>query len=107
MGSTETKEHYLNAFRERHSRSSVQSPAWLNELRDSGMASFAPVGFPTPKTEEWNSTNLERIAAFKFSRPNGAGKQISPSDLLTKGFADSDCVRLVFLNGVYAPADRK
>jgi Fe-S cluster assembly protein SufD len=104
MGSTETKEHYLNAFRERHSRSSAQSPAWLNELRDSGMASFATLGFPTPKAEEWKYTNLEPIAAFKFSRPNGAGKQISPSDLLTKGFADSDCVRLVFLNGVYAPA---
>jgi len=67
------------------------------------MASFASLGFPTPKAEEWKYTNLEPIAALKFSRPNGARKLISPSDLLAKGFADRDCVRLVFLNGVYAP----
>ena len=67
------------------------------------MASFASLGFPTPKVEEWKYTNLEPIAAFKFFPPNGAGKQIAPSDLLAKGFADPDCARLVFLNGVYAP----
>ena len=67
------------------------------------MASFASLGFPTTKAEDWKYTNIERIAAFKFSRPNGSGKQILPSDLLAKGFADPDCARLVFLNGVYAP----
>jgi len=103
MASTETKEQYLNAFTERRSRGSAPNPPWLNELREAGMASFASLGFPTPKAEEWKYTNLEPIAALKFSRPNGARKLISPSDLLAKGFADRDCVRLVFLNGVYAP----
>jgi len=103
MASTETKEQYLNAFTERRSRGSAPNPPWLNELREAGMASFASLGFPTPKAEEWKYTNLEPIAALKFSRPNGARKLISPSDLLAKGFADRDCVRLVFLNGVHAP----
>src|SRR5262245_271631 len=103
MASTQTKEHYLNAFRERRSRGSAPNPPWLNELREAGMASFASLGFPTPKAEEWKYTNLEPIAALKFSGRNGVGKQISPSDLLAKGFADPDCVRLIFLNGVYAP----
>jgi Fe-S cluster assembly protein SufD len=103
MASTETQEQYLNAFRERRSRSSAQNPTWLNELCEAGMASFASLGFPTTKAEDWKYTNLEPIAAFKFSRPNGARKPFSARELLAKGFADPDCARLVFLNGVYAP----
>ena len=67
------------------------------------MASFASLGFPTTKAEDWKYTNLEPIAAFKFSRPNGVRKQFSARKLLAKGFADPDCARLVFLNGVYVP----
>ncbi|HZH84396.1 MAG TPA: hypothetical protein VFD87_14700, partial [Phototrophicaceae bacterium] len=103
MASTEAQEQYLNSFRERRSRSSAQNPAWLNELREAGMASFSSLGFPTTKAEDWKYTNLEPIAAFKFSRPNGVRKQFSARKLLAKGFADPDCARLVFLNGVYVP----
>ena len=67
------------------------------------MASFASLGFPTTKAEDWKYTNIEPIAAFKFSRPNGVRKQFSARKLLAKGFADPDCARLVFLNGVYVP----
>ena len=67
------------------------------------MASFARLGFPTTKAEEWKYTNLEPIAALKFSRPNGTGKQFSLPELLAEGFADPNCPRLVFLNGVYTP----
>ncbi|HEX7231201.1 MAG TPA: Fe-S cluster assembly protein SufD [Candidatus Binatia bacterium] len=102
MASTETKEHYLDAFRERRSRGSAPNPPWLNKLREEAMASFASLGFPTVKAEEWKYTNLEPITALKFSPPNGARKRIAPSDLLAKAFADPDCVRLVFFNGVYA-----
>ncbi|MGN6717071.1 MAG: SufD family Fe-S cluster assembly protein, partial [Candidatus Binatia bacterium] len=103
MARTETKERYLDAFRERRSRSSAQSPAWLNELREAGMASFTSLGFPTPKIEEWKYTNLEPIAAFDFSRHDGATKKVAEAELLTRAFADASATRLVFLNGVYTP----
>ena len=103
MASIETKERYLDAFRERRSRSSGQSPAWLNELREAGMASFTTLGFPTSKIEEWKYTNLEPIVAFDFSRHDGATKKVAEAELLTRAFADANATRLVFLNGVYAP----
>jgi len=103
MASTETKERYLEAFRERRSRGNAKSPAWLNELREAGIASFTSLGFPTPKIEEWKYTNLEPIAAFDFSRRAGTRKKISQADLLSEAFADASGTRLVFLNGVYAP----
>lgn len=102
MASTETQERYLDAFRERRARGNA-SPAWLNELREAGIASFRSLGFPTPKIEEWKYTNLEPIAAFDFSRRAGTRKKISQVDLLSEAFADASGTRLVFLNGVYAP----
>lgn len=100
MASTETQ--YLDAFRERRARGNA-SPAWLNELREAGIASFRSLGFPTPKIEEWKYTNLGPIAAFDFSRRSGTRKKISRVDLLSEAFADASGTRLVFLNGVYAP----
>lgn len=99
----ESKEHYLTAFRERQSRAGGKSPAWLNELRESGISTFASLGFPTPKSEEWKYTSLEPIAAVNFSQRHGAVKKIAEADLLNGAFADGHCARLVFLNGSYAP----
>lgn len=101
MIGSESKERYLAAFE--RSRSKAIGPSWLNELRQAGISSFANLGFPTTKNEDWKYTNLEPIASLRFAEANGHVKSLGGTDVLARAFADADCPRLVFLNGVYAP----
>jgi Fe-S cluster assembly protein SufD len=41
---------------------------WMQQLRDSGFARFAELGFPTTHDEEWRFTNVAPIARAQFAR---------------------------------------
>lgn len=76
----------------------------LKQLRESAMTSFAELGFPTPKDEEWKYTNVAPIAraGFSFSATNQAAPTISKEDLASFGIAESEDSRLVFVNGQFS-----
>jgi len=101
MLATESKERYLAAFKQ--SPANAAAPAWLRELREAGIASFAALGFPTTRNEDWQYTNLEPIASQTFVRAHGAAKTVSADEIVARSMIEADAPRLVFVNGIYAP----
>jgi Fe-S cluster assembly protein SufD len=103
MVGAENKEQFLAQFERRRSGTQASGPSWLKELREAGMSTFAQLGFPTQKNEDWKYTNLQPLASQRFVSGDGAARGISKTDLLERAFVDADCPRLVFFNGVHAP----
>jgi len=78
-------------------------PAWLQPLRQAGIARFAAAGFPTLNDEDWRFTNVAPIAKlnFQLAAPvavNGAESQA----LADSVFAALAGHRLVFVNGFFS-----
>ena len=96
-------ERYQSAF-EQFEREHP-APAWLAQKRRDALSTFARLGFPTVRDEEWKYTditpaaNLVATPIFQFEL-NGAATQIE-SQL---PFAGLEGHRLTFVNGHYAPA---
>ena len=103
MSVSESRGRFIAAFNERRAAARDGAAVWLDELRQAGMSSFAELGFPTPKNEEWRYTNVEAAVSLPFAQANGESKSFSTRDILAQGFVESGAPRLVFLNGVYAP----
>jgi len=102
MITTESKERYLAAYKQANFGAAKHAPAWLSELREAGMASFAALGFPTLKNEDWKYTNVEPIAAQSFARANGEAKSVSAGDFIARSMIDPAAPRLVFVNGIFS-----
>jgi Fe-S cluster assembly protein SufD len=77
-------------------------PAWLVKLRRSGFAHFTEAGFPTLKHEDWRFTNVAPIAKLPFEPVLEPGRGGAPA-VKQFNFAAIDCIRLVFLDGHFAP----
>jgi Fe-S cluster assembly protein SufD len=103
MLASESKERYLAAFKQSRAHAAASAPAWLRELRESGIASFAALGFPTTRNEDWRYTNIEPIASQTFVHANGEAKALSVGEIVTRSMTDVDAPRLVFVNGIFAP----
>src|SRR5438128_10280602 len=101
MQAIESKEHYLSAFRRNQTTGAAGAPPWLNDLRESAIASFATLGFPTTRNEEWKYTSVDPIAALAFGHENGQAKTLTADELLLLSFSDLSCNRLVVVNVVY------
>ena len=99
-------EPYLSAFRHYQKNGAGSGPAWLKELRDSAITSFAKLGFPTTQDEDWKYTSVGSLAATAFEREEHSGndaKSVAADAIRELPFVDSACHRLVFVNGVYLP----
>jgi Fe-S cluster assembly protein SufD len=96
------KEHYLSAFA-RYDRNGAGKQAWLKELRESAIADFEHMGFPTTKNEEWKYTNVEPITSLPFERANGETRPVSMDEVFSLSMTDPACKRIVFINGVFSP----
>ncbi len=103
MSASEHTARYIDASEEWRSAAKSNAPSWLNDLRQDGIASFAELGFPTPKQEEWKYTNIEPVVSRQFGIANGESS-FAGDDILSSAFVEADAPRLVFVNGVYAPA---
>src|SRR6266853_633119 len=78
----------------------AQAPAWLKDLRASGIARFGDLGFPDMKQEAWRFTSVAPIAegSFALAKPPvriPALDDIRPFLLLEAGY------RLVFVDGFF------
>ncbi|MGH9467687.1 MAG: Fe-S cluster assembly protein SufD [Terriglobales bacterium] len=82
-------------------------PAWLHELRQEAFARFSELGFPHHRMEGWRQTNTAPIARSTFEPQ----PRIPPAVLVPRLRAldlpgvdwSPKALRLVFINGVYAP----
>ena len=104
MLTSESKQPYLAAFKQIRAAGAVSGPAWLEQMRLAGLASFDALGFPTLKNEDWKYTNIERLASQSYVQPDGEVQSVRGATLLSRALVETDAPRLVFVNGVYVAA---
>ena len=79
----------------------ADEPTWLASLRKGAAERFAELGLPTRQLEDWRFTNLEPIARTAFEPPP-LDASIDPGQL-ERVAGRFTPIRLVFVNGGYAP----
>jgi Fe-S cluster assembly protein SufD len=97
-------EQYLAAFKNHQKNGGGLGPAWLKELRQSAIASFGKLGFPTIRDEDWKYTSVAPIVSTDFAwreRDAIRAEAVTTEEILALSFADSEHSRLVFVDGVY------
>jgi Fe-S cluster assembly protein SufD len=77
------------------------APEWLRDLRESGAARFAALGFPTVRQEEWRFTNVSPIADTPFRLAEKA--PVNAAANLARVAIPNAAARIVLLNGHYSP----
>lgn len=82
------------------------SPAWLLELRQSGLDAFTRLGLPTKRLEDWRFTNVTTLAKRPYELASLADTEDeTTSDEITalvhQATLDEEFHRLVFINGRY------
>jgi Fe-S cluster assembly protein SufD len=98
---TKEKSSYRAAFDAMQSEDERALPAWVLRLRETAMARFEQVGFPTTDVEDWKYTNVGAIAKAAFT-PAAAGARVELStDDVAAFLAPEASSRLVFVNGIY------
>jgi Fe-S cluster assembly protein SufD len=75
-------------------------PRWLQDLRARAATTFADLGFPTTRDEEWRFTSVAAIAGAEFQPADAAG--VTDADLDGYVYADAPH-RIVILNGRFSP----
>ena len=80
-----------------------KAPDWLAYVRQCAMDRFEALGFPTTKNEDWHFTSVGRIAEAALPPRAEPGGNVSADDLAAFTFGATDCPKIVFVNGVFAP----
>ena len=93
---------HLQNFTDFQRRAAGRNLPWLRKLREDAFARFAETGFPTTHDEDWRFTNVAPIARTQFRLPGKTFVQLPPTELHSWKIEGS-AVRLVFVNGRYAP----
>src|SRR2546426_1155430 len=78
----------------------AQAPAWLKDLRASGIARFGDLGFPNMKQEAWRFTSVAPIAegSFELAKPPVRVPQLDE----IRAFLPLEAgYRLVFVDGFF------
>ena len=99
-------EPYLAAFKDYQKNGAGSGPAWLKKLRESAIQSFAKLGFPTSRNEDWKYTSVGSLATTDFQREERHGseaKAAAANASRALPFVSSARHRLVFVNGIYFP----
>ncbi len=103
IAGTQAQDSYLESFAEFDKGAAKNGQGWLSPIRRAAIACFAELGFPTTHDEDWRFTNVGPIAQISFSLAQDGGIELTPLDLeqfSSSGFAR---IRLVFVNGQFAP----
>ena len=53
---------YLEDFERFAEQETNGEPSWMAQLRRAAISSFASLGFPTPRDEDWHFTSVAPIA---------------------------------------------
>jgi Fe-S cluster assembly protein SufD len=81
---------------------SLEIGGWLQGLRDRASDIISELAIPTTKDEEWRFTDLSPILPISFVP--GSLAKIGVDDIQPYALPETADNRLVFVNGVYAPA---
>ncbi|MFI4987769.1 MAG: Fe-S cluster assembly protein SufD [Alphaproteobacteria bacterium] len=76
---------------------------WLPALRGAARESFAALGLPTQRSEEWRYTSLAPLARLAFAPARAARNGIAAASLPWLLPAQAGAHRLVFVNGMPRP----
>ncbi|MBI3013226.1 MAG: Fe-S cluster assembly protein SufD [Elusimicrobia bacterium] len=77
---------------------------WLQNLKNSSLSRFKELGYPTPKQEDWKFTNLDPIFQTTFQIAENLPSDLSLFSAWKPIFLQiPNSIRLVFLNGYFAP----
>ncbi len=83
---------------------SKNSAFGLNDLRETAAEYVLSTNFPTVRDEEWRFTDLSPLSQVQFNVPQSNQSAIKLSDIIMPVKDKDDLpLRLVFVNGVYAP----
>ncbi len=77
------------------------APSWLKPLRQAALSRFSELGIPTRHDEEWRYTNVAPI--FENAYSVGGDVTVSEDELAAVPFGDLSGLRIVFVNGIFAP----
>ena len=78
-------------------------PAWLTQARQASVEWATMRGFPTLKDEDWKYTRIGPLLDVPFERAEArAGRRVSSSTVEALAI-DATSIRLVFINGFFAP----
>src|SRR5688572_21161638 len=91
--------HYSAEYRRSLEHGTAQ-PRWVVQARESAMAQFERLGFPTTKLEQWRFTSVAPIAERTFALAKDGVTSIGkrPAEPLSAPVAHAVCV-----NGRFAP----
>jgi Fe-S cluster assembly protein SufD len=93
--------HYTAEYQRTISQGPSQ-PAWVAQARESAIAQFDRLGFPTTKLEQWRFTSVAPIAerTFTLAAGNGGAVAAAPVAPLGGGVAHAVCVNGRFAAGL-------
>ncbi|HEY5087141.1 MAG TPA: Fe-S cluster assembly protein SufD [Gemmatimonadaceae bacterium] len=73
-------------------------PLWLGAQRRAAIESFATLGFPTTRNEDWHFTNVAPVLERTYTPLTRASSALSPRDIVQFQF-EGEWQTLVFFNG--------
>ncbi|MGF1515160.1 MAG: Fe-S cluster assembly protein SufD [Elainellaceae cyanobacterium] len=82
--------------------SSPELYRWLSERRDEAVKALSKRSLPTTRDEEWRFTDVMPLVDLPLRSPEQTAEQVSASGL--EAYRIPDALRLVFVDGRYAPA---
>src|SRR6266849_4414874 len=93
-------EQLVGSYRAWASNGASRAPAWLNDLREGGIARFHDLGFPNMKQEAWRFTSVAPIAecAFDLAKPP---TRIPSLEEIRRFLVLEAGYRLVFVDGFF------
>jgi Fe-S cluster assembly protein SufD len=101
----EEKNVYLSTFA-RFEKEAAGRPEWLRHLSKEAFKRFTALGFPTTRDEDWKFTSVSSLVKMPFrpARPDNHRFLLAARLLESLGMpASDDGMRLIFVNGQYAP----
>ena len=99
-----TRESYVEGLSRFLDGGAKDAPEWVTGLRREAISGFGKLGFPTLYDEEWRFTNLQALRRGSFSIAGNGISEVSGQDVESWGIKGLDCLRLVFVNGRFAPS---
>ena len=103
MSASEHTARYIAAFKEWRSAAKSSAPSWLERASARRHRKLCGARVSNPQQEEWKYTNVEPVVSRQFGMANGEASFVG-ADIFSSAFVEADAPRLVFVNGVYAPA---
>jgi Fe-S cluster assembly protein SufD len=101
----EEKNIHLSNFARFEKELNAAGPPALQRLRRAALEEFSELGFPTPRDEDWKFTNVAPIAKIPFKLSTALdGRHLTAGDLGRVAPWVGEGIRLVFVNGHFAPA---